>query len=117
MLGIMFAFLFALTGVWDIESLSLAAETTELQTVTLQIEGMTCGACVKDVRTAIQKVAGVKAVEMHVGTKWFFFSDYANAHAIVTIEPGETAVDDLKKAVEGASGPLSTYRARLVQEK
>jgi mercuric ion binding protein len=92
---------------------ALAAEVPE-QTVTLQIEGMTCGACVKDVRAAIQKVPGVKAVEVQIGTKWFFFSDYSEAKASVTFDPGQTAVDALIKAVESASSALSKYEARVL---
>jgi mercuric ion binding protein len=96
---------------------SLAAEEEALRTVNLQIEGMTCGACVKDVRTSLAKVAGVKGVEVTVGKKWFFLNDYSDARASVTFEAGKATVEDLLKAVEAASGPLSAYRARLLQEK
>jgi copper chaperone CopZ len=94
----------------------LAAEVRE-QTVTLQIEGMTCGACVKDVRAALQKVAGVKAVQIHVGTKWAFFSDYSDARASVTFDPEIAAPGVLLKAIETAGTALSTYKARLIQDK
>jgi copper chaperone CopZ len=104
------------SGVGFFESGSLVAEVQE-QTVTLQIEGMTCGACIKVVRAALQKVNGVKAVEVQVGTKWFFLNDYSDARASVTFDPGQTAVDALIKAVESASTTLSAYKARLLQAK
>lgn len=94
-----------------------AAEIQGLQTVTFQIDGMTCGVCVKDVKAALAKVPGVSAVEINVGKKWFFFSDYADARASVTFDAEKTGVDALVKAVEGASGPLSAYKARLLQAK
>lgn len=56
-----------------------------LQRVTLHIEGMTCGACVKDVKAAL--VPGVSTVEITVGKKWGFLSDYADARALVTYDP------------------------------
>ena len=94
---------------------SLAAEVRE-QTVTLQIEGMTCGACVKDVRAALERVSGVNTVEIHVGTKWFFFSDYADARALVAIDPEQVTPEELIQTVESASTAVSTYNARLIRD-
>ncbi|MDI3461216.1 MAG: P-type ATPase [Nitrospira sp.] len=94
----------------------LAAENQGVQTVTLQIDGMTCGACVKDVKASLAKVPGVSAVEVRVGKKWIFFSDYAEARASVTFDPEKTGVDALLKAIEGAASPLSAYKARLLQK-
>lgn len=93
---------------------SLAGESQGIQTVTLQIEGMTCGACVKDVEAALAKVVGVSLVEMAVGKKWGFLSDYAAARALVTYDPETAAVDLLVQAVEAASNPLSAYKARVL---
>jgi copper chaperone CopZ len=95
----------------------VAAEVEGSQTTTLQIEGMTCGACVKDVRAALQKVAGVTSVEVQVGTKWVFFSDYTNAHAVVTFDPGQTDVDALIKAIESASRAISAYKAHVLETR
>lgn len=92
-----------------------AAEGQGLQMVKLHIEGMTCGACVKDVRASLAKVPGVDVVEITVGKKWGFFADYAEARALVTFDPTKTGVESLVKAVEAASSPLSAYKARLVQ--
>jgi mercuric ion binding protein len=92
---------------------AFAAESQGLQPVTLHIEGMTCGACVKDIKAALTKVSGVSVVEITVGKKWVFFSDYANARAVVTFDPEKVDVEALVKAVEAASSPLSAYKARL----
>ena len=79
--------------------------------MTLQIEGMTCGACVKDVKASLAKVPGVSTVEITVGKKWVFFSDYADTRALVTFDPEKAGVEVLVKAVEAASNPLSAYKA------
>ncbi len=92
-----------------------AAESQGLQTVTLQIDGMTCGACVKDVKAALAKVPGVSTVEIRVGKRWIFFSDYADARASVTFDPEKTGVEALVKAIEAAGSPLSAYNARQVK--
>lgn len=101
-------------GGWQMDGYSLAAEAQELQTIILRIEGMSCGACVKDVRAALSKVPGVKAAEVKVGTKWFFLNDYSDVRAIVTCERGNTTADGLIKAVEAASNAISTYKAMQV---
>lgn len=83
------------------------------QIVTLQIDGMTCGGCVKDVKAALAKVPGVSEVGLNTGKKWIVFPDYSDAHASVTFDPQKTNVDTLIRAVEAAGNPLSKYRARL----
>lgn len=93
-----------------------AAESQRLQTVTLQIDGMTCGACVKDVKAAFAKVSGVSAVEITVGKKWLFFFDYADVRAAVTFDPEKTGVAALIRAVENAGTALSAYKARVLKE-
>src|SRR5574341_1294922 len=82
-------------GVLNREDVAGAAESPDLQTFTLQIDGMTCGACVKDIRSALLKVPGVKAVEFQIKKQWFFFHDYSDARAIITCEPGKTTVNAL----------------------
>jgi mercuric ion binding protein len=94
----------------------LAVESQGPQTVILRIDGMTCGACVKDVKAALAKLPGVSAVEITMGTKWIFFSDYANARALVTFDPEKTGVEGLIAAIERAGGPLSAYKAKLLSE-
>jgi periplasmic mercuric ion binding protein len=93
---------------------SLSAENQGVQTVTMQIDGMTCGACVKDVKAALAKVPGVSAVELRVGKKWIFFSDYADARASVTFDANKAGTEALVKAIEGAGSALSVYKARVL---
>ncbi len=93
-----------------------AAESQGVQSVTLQIDGMTCGACVKGVKAALAKVPGVSAVELTVGKKWFFFSDYSDARALVRFDPEKANVEQLIRAIEAAGSPLSAYKARLVDK-
>ena len=94
----------------------LAAESQGPQTVTLHIEGLTCGACVKDVKAALAKVPGVSAVEVTVAKKWIFFSDYTDARASVTFDQEKAGVEALIKAVKAAGSPLSAYGARLLEK-
>jgi copper chaperone CopZ len=94
-----------------------AGEPQGLEMVTLRIEGMTCGACVKDVKASLAKVPGVRSVEITVGKKWGFFSDYEDARALVTFDPEKAGVDVLVKAVEAASNPLSAYKARVLEKR
>jgi mercuric ion binding protein len=101
--------MFALSG--------LAGEPQGIQTVTLQIEGMTCGSCVKDVRTSLAKVPGVSSVEITVGKKWGVFSDYEDARASIAFDKDKAEVQALIKAVEAASTPLSAYKARLFEKR
>ncbi|MBS0181509.1 MAG: heavy-metal-associated domain-containing protein [Nitrospira sp.] len=92
---------------------SLVAAGQSQQTVTLQIEGMTCGGCVKDVKAALAKVSGVSEVGLSTGKKWIWFPDYSDASASVTFDPQKTNVDTLIRTVEAAGNPLSKYRAQL----
>lgn len=95
---------------------AFAAESQGIQTVTLHIEGMTCGACVKDIKAALTKVSGVSAVVITVGKKWVLFSDYANARAAVAFDPEKVGAEALVRAVEAAISPLSAYKARLLEK-
>jgi periplasmic mercuric ion binding protein len=105
-------------GVYTREHVAWAVEAPDPQTFTLQIDGMTCAACVKDIRSALLKVPGVKAVEFQIKKKAFFFQDYSDARAIITCEPGKTPVNALITAVEGVSNLTSTYKAsQLVKEE
>lgn len=95
---------------------SLAGEIQRVQTVTLQIEGMTCGTCVKDVKTSLANVPGVSAVDLTIGKKWLGLPDYSDARASVTFDPEKTGEAVLIKAVESASTALSAYKARVLKE-
>ncbi|MGQ0694766.1 MAG: heavy-metal-associated domain-containing protein [Nitrospiraceae bacterium] len=74
------------------------------ETITLKIDGLTCGSCVKDIRRALLAVPGVKAADV----------SYPRGGAIVAVEPGRVSPDQLIKAVEGTSTLLSTYRATVI---
>jgi copper chaperone CopZ len=96
------------------DRLGFAEERGTFQTVTLKIDGMDCGACAKEIRSALMETPGVKAADVKVRKKWLFFDDFSDARAVVEYEPDKTTVDDLIKAVEGASNPMFTYHARLI---
>lgn len=91
----------------------LVAESQSRQTVTLQIDGMTCGGCIKDIKAALAKVPGVSEVGLSTGTKWIIFPDYSDARALVTFDPQKTNVETLIRAVEAAGNPLSKYKAKV----
>jgi copper chaperone len=63
-----------------------------METVTLNVEGMTCGGCVASVTRVLKAVPGVTDVEVGLGT-----------HAArVTFDPSRTQVTELTSAIEGA---------------
>ncbi|MBX3301515.1 MAG: heavy-metal-associated domain-containing protein [Nitrospira sp.] len=94
----------------------LVAGGQSQQTVILQIEGMTCGGCVKDVKAALAKVPGVSEIGLSTGRKWIVFSDYSDARASVTFDPQKTNVETLIRAVEAAGNPMSKYRAQVTDK-
>lgn len=65
---------------------SLAATTT------LRVEGMTCGACAKNVKTALAKLKGFRAATVDVKAK----------KATVTFDPKQSSPSDIRKAISGA---------------
>ena len=65
---------------------------TNEEQIELKVNGMTCGACSKTVKSALLKVTGVKdAVVSHDEGK-----------AVVIVEKGKAKTDELIKAVENA---------------
>lgn len=89
-----------------------AVEAPDLQTFTVQVDGMTCAGCVKDIQSALLKVPGVKTVEFQIKKKWLFFHDYSDSRVVIKCEPGKATVDSLITAIESASGVTSTYKAK-----
>lgn len=71
----------------------------ELQTVTLDVPGMTCKFCPITVRKALKKVPGVTEAE----------SDFESKTATVTFDPDKTRLSDLTEATANAGYP-STLR-------
>lgn len=62
----------------------LYMERNMQETLTLSIEGMHCGACVRRATTALQRVAGVRLDSVDVGSaKMSFNSEQATAEEIV----------------------------------
>lgn len=102
---------------FQIDNLVLAAEAQGLQKITLKIEGMDCGTCVKDIRSALLNVPGVKAAEVKVKKRWLFFNDFSDARAVVEFEQGKTTIEALVKAVEKASNAMFTYQASVMPEE
>ena len=96
---------------------ALAAEMDQGNThqVTLKIDGMSCGGCVKNIQSALLKTPGVKAAEVKIKKKWLLFNDFSDVRATVAYEKDKTTVDGLIKAVEGAGGSMSNYHAQLIE--
>jgi len=77
------------------------AAAGEVQTVTLDVPGMTCKFCPITVRKALSKVPGVIEAK----------SDYATKTATVTFDPDKASLSDLTQATANPGYP-STVRAR-----
>ena len=61
-----------------------------MQTVTLNIDGMTCGGCVKSVTRLLEGVEGVEKAEVSL----------KNKNAVITFDESKTDADTLIDAVE-----------------
>ena len=61
-----------------------------MQTVTLNIDGMTCGGCVKSVTRLLEGVEGVEKAEVNL----------ENKNAVITFDESKTDTDALIDAVE-----------------
>jgi copper chaperone len=68
-----------------------------METVTLQVEGMTCEGCVRSVTRVLQGIAGVQSVEVSL----------EDARAQVQFDPTRTSTQRLVDAVQEAG-----YQAR-----
>ena len=60
-----------------------------MQTVTLEITGMTCGGCVRSVTNVLKAQDGVAKAEVSL----------ENKNAVVEFDPGKVQVDQLKRSV------------------
>lgn len=74
-------------------SAALAAE----RTVTLSVDNMTCPLCPITVRTAIERVPGVRNVQV----------DFEGKTAVVVFDDAEATVDDLSEASTKAGYPAA----------
>lgn len=68
------------------------AKPQDKEEVELKVNGMTCGACEKVVKSALLRVKGVKDAEVN----------HEEGKAVVTVEKGKAKTDELIKAVEKA---------------
>lgn len=67
------------------------------RTVTLAVENMTCALCPVTVRTAIERVAGVKNVQV----------DFERKTAVVVFDDVEASIQDITDASRQAGYPAS----------
>ena len=67
-----------------------AASATDTQTVTLKVEGMTCGGCVLGVRKVLGKLAGVSQADV----------SYEKQRAVVTYDPQKVTVEQMIAAIK-----------------
>jgi len=63
-----------------------------METVTLNIKGMTCGGCVKSVTTVLQELPGVSAVNVSLEQN----------NATINYEPSKVKPAQFKSAIEDA---------------
>lgn len=74
-------------------SVAVAAE----RTVTLAVENMTCALCPITVRTAIERVTGVKDVQV----------DFETSTAVVVFDDADATVQDIAEASRQAGYPAT----------
>lgn len=55
-----------------------------MKTIELNVQGMTCGSCVKHVSAALSPLAGVTAVEVDLGAGLVRVTGSADAEALIT---------------------------------
>lgn len=77
---------------------AIAAEQQELETLALDVEGMTCGDCAESINAVLQEIDGVAEAA----------TDFASATAQVRYDPAKTSPDEMIAAVVGIG-----YGARL----
>ena len=79
--------------VWIVCATAIPARAAD-EKVTLMLGGKFCDAYLSDVRDALTKVAGVKAVDFKS----------MKGHAVVTVESGKAKPEQLAAAVNGVKG-------------
>lgn len=67
-----------------------AAEAANPKSVTLDVQGMTCGGCAVGVRTLLKRLPGVSKAEV----------SYETRRAVVTYDPGKVTVAQMIAAIE-----------------
>ncbi len=96
-----------------------AGEFGQFETVTLKVEGMTCGGCVKDVHAALLNVPGVIDADVTIlpRSAWWRLFEERDGEAVVACEGGKVNVDQLVQTIEGASAPTLTYKATVIAQR
>ena len=70
-------------------SVPFAAEVQVLDTVTLDVQGMTCGGCAIGVRTVLKRLPGVSKADVR----------YETHQAVVTYDPSKVTVSQMIAAI------------------
>jgi copper chaperone len=63
-----------------------------METTVLKVRGMTCGGCVRSVKTVLESIQGVSGAEVSL----------EKAQATVTYDPAKADVNGMKEAVTDA---------------
>ncbi|MBS1806622.1 MAG: cation transporter [Acidobacteria bacterium] len=66
-----------------------AAPATALETITIEVEGMTCESCEVPIKAALDKTSGVRTAEV----------SYKNGNARILYDPAQTNLDQIKSAI------------------
>ncbi len=96
-----------------------AGEGGQFETITLKVDGMTCGGCVNDVHAALLNVPGVIDADVTIQPRsaWWRLFEERDGEAVVLCEKGMVNVDQLVQTIEGASAPTLTYQATLIAQR
>lgn len=96
-------------GLTTVPSLAWAADAAKNEQsteVTLEVDGMECRSCVKEIRQALLRVPGVSSADVR----------FKEGRAVVRYDPRKAGEQDLVRAVESASNAMYTYRARVLAQ-
>jgi len=93
-----FAVVFSSLGLALPALYSSPLQAQEQQTVTLQVENMTCGSCPFTVKMALKQVDGVKQVSAK-------YEGHGEGWAKITFDPDKTDLASLIKATTNAGYP------------
>lgn len=66
-----------------------ATQATALETVTVEVEGMTCESCEVPIKAALDKTSGVRVAEV----------SYKNGNARIQFDPTQTNLNQIKSAI------------------
>ena len=80
--------------------LSFAAIASDLQSTTLDVQGMTCASCPLTVKQVLKKVPGVSDVSV----------DYKTHSAAIKFDPEKTGPDQLAKVVTDIGYPTTVKK-------